>query len=353
MHERSGTNGGEKYRYGFNGMESIDEMVSAENGYDFGARMYDGRLGRWWSVDRMCGEFASNTVYCFAVNSPIGFIDPDGEKIIGATEEDIITVQLAIITVFSEFSTLSSLFQIAEDGLSLQKIDPESFFNEIKKLGPENADARNVANALYHAIGSDTEYTVSFVEDAEDISGLTGDKKYKTGKDLDSAFGGGAFAIAGKKVNILLNEQSQERKNRDFFNPSSEGGFNSLNAGLQNLNTDLSIVAAIIGSMYSANDPYIQSSSNETEEKSVEITKLTFDLTMIKIENTIARCMGLWQNSGMNRFGGTASDRFSQLEGEDLRVKEFEYGWSSNPRDLNLKVNDRDYYANPSDIPQK
>src|SRR5690554_1271658 len=45
------TLGGTGYRYGFNSMERDDEIKGKGNSYDFGARMYDPRVGRWLSVD--------------------------------------------------------------------------------------------------------------------------------------------------------------------------------------------------------------------------------------------------------------------------------------------------------------
>ena len=42
------------YRYGFNGKEKETDGI-ADN-YEFGARIYDGRLGRWLSADPMFNE---------------------------------------------------------------------------------------------------------------------------------------------------------------------------------------------------------------------------------------------------------------------------------------------------------
>jgi RHS repeat-associated protein len=71
-----------EYRYGFNGKEKDDEFSGEGNSYDFGARIYDGRLGRWLSVDKFFRKFAPFTPYNFCINSPIFIIDIDGNDII-------------------------------------------------------------------------------------------------------------------------------------------------------------------------------------------------------------------------------------------------------------------------------
>ncbi len=43
------------YRYGFNGKEKDDEVKGEGNSLDFGARMYDSRLGRFLSIDKYAG----------------------------------------------------------------------------------------------------------------------------------------------------------------------------------------------------------------------------------------------------------------------------------------------------------
>lgn len=45
---------------------------------DYGARWYDGALGRWWSVDPLGESTADIATYSYGFNSPIVFIDPDG-----------------------------------------------------------------------------------------------------------------------------------------------------------------------------------------------------------------------------------------------------------------------------------
>ena len=69
------------YRYGFNGMEKDDELKGIGNSYDFGARMLDPRVGRWFTYDQMETKFPSNSTYNAFNNNPIFYIDPDGNEI--------------------------------------------------------------------------------------------------------------------------------------------------------------------------------------------------------------------------------------------------------------------------------
>jgi RHS repeat-associated protein len=67
------------YRYGFNSMEKDNEINVNGGSYDFGARIYDGRLGRWLSVDAKTNLQPYVSPYKAMANCPIGFKDPDGK----------------------------------------------------------------------------------------------------------------------------------------------------------------------------------------------------------------------------------------------------------------------------------
>jgi RHS repeat-associated protein len=74
-------------KYGFNGMYKDDEIKGSGNSYDFGARLYDSRVGRWLSVDPLEMKYNDMTPYQFAGNTPIQAYDPDGELIIWVNGE--------------------------------------------------------------------------------------------------------------------------------------------------------------------------------------------------------------------------------------------------------------------------
>ena len=70
------------YKYGFNGKENVDDVYGNDVAVDFGARIYDVRLGRWLSVDKKEINYISNSPYIVGLDNPIIFIDTDGKGIL-------------------------------------------------------------------------------------------------------------------------------------------------------------------------------------------------------------------------------------------------------------------------------
>lgn len=66
------------YRRGFNGMEKDDEIKGGGNSYDFGARIYDPRLGRFLSRDPLTSRYPFFSPYLYSANNPIRLIDVGG-----------------------------------------------------------------------------------------------------------------------------------------------------------------------------------------------------------------------------------------------------------------------------------
>ena len=85
-----------EYAYGFNGMEKDDEIKSGGDSYDFGARMYDSRLGRWMSVDPLVSKYPAESPYMGIGNSPLAFKDSDGREIVISYKTDPNTGKLQI-----------------------------------------------------------------------------------------------------------------------------------------------------------------------------------------------------------------------------------------------------------------
>jgi RHS repeat-associated protein len=68
----------DRYRFGFNGAEKDNEMKGVGNSLDFGARMYDSRVGRFNSIDPLFKKYPEQSSYVFAGNNPIYYIDKEG-----------------------------------------------------------------------------------------------------------------------------------------------------------------------------------------------------------------------------------------------------------------------------------
>jgi len=87
IEERSWVASGSKYRFGFNGMEKDNTIKGTGNSLDFGARIYDSRLGRWLSLDPLAAMYPDLSPYHYAGNSPILFVDKEGEILVIYGEE--------------------------------------------------------------------------------------------------------------------------------------------------------------------------------------------------------------------------------------------------------------------------
>lgn len=67
---------GEEGMYKFNGKDVQSEFNL--NWMDFGARMYDPSVGRWWVMDPVSSWAADITPYRFGFNNPLSYLDPNG-----------------------------------------------------------------------------------------------------------------------------------------------------------------------------------------------------------------------------------------------------------------------------------
>ena len=78
------TTGTSKNKYLYNGKE-----IQPSNGYyDYGARMYDASVGRWFVVDAFSEKTKRWSPYCYTKNNPINSIDINGDTTVVLTAPD-------------------------------------------------------------------------------------------------------------------------------------------------------------------------------------------------------------------------------------------------------------------------
>ena len=192
------------YRYGFNGKEK--EADGTADNYDFGARIYDGRLGRWLAGDPEFKKFKSFSTFCFALNIPVYFVDPDGgviDKPEGAISK--ITPALNLCTKSTTFCNyLNQFYDISKGGNPGRATESGSLSNVTLKIEAFDADNGSVAGEclLFYAVKA-TDGSESLIE----VSKYEGDYQNITGIAQKVRIG---YNVASEHREVLLDQQAYE-----------------------------------------------------------------------------------------------------------------------------------------------
>lgn len=118
------------YRYGFNGQEKDDEVKGVGNSLDFGDRMLDTRLGRWFSPDPLYKKYPGISAFTFCADNPIYWKDKGGRDLIGANAADREIVMSSLVFALG---TAQKIYEFNEDGklvFNNSNYDPSKFSSQ-------------------------------------------------------------------------------------------------------------------------------------------------------------------------------------------------------------------------------
>lgn len=149
-----------EYRFGFNGMERDDEVKGVGNSLDFGARIYDSRLGRWLALDPLFKIYPNISSLTYGNNSPIYVIDISGEYIKPANDKtkEVIESRLKSIvgdnnlSLFFEYSVPPPTGTAGHGGVLYQDTRVHAFAIsqeiESKLKNPDNITKKDLKKAI-------------------------------------------------------------------------------------------------------------------------------------------------------------------------------------------------------------
>jgi len=84
--------------FGYGGKEKDNEIKGEGNSLDFGARIYDSRLGRWLSTDPLQSKYPDVSPYSYCYNNPIHFTDENGKWVRDQNGNIIVTLDKKMTT---------------------------------------------------------------------------------------------------------------------------------------------------------------------------------------------------------------------------------------------------------------
>ena len=195
------------YRYGFNGKENDNEVMGEGNFEDYGMRMYNTRIGRFFNVDPLTKKYPELTPYQFASNTPIQAIDLDGLE-----------------AFFIHGTTSSSTrWTGTPEAKKAVKVLLELTNNKTFNTGFSwKAPITNSENTRAASAKKLAEYVIKNHVEGEEIT-LIG---HSHGGNVAIQAADLIYKATGQKVNIITVATPSYNKEKDIENPKSHVGIN-------------------------------------------------------------------------------------------------------------------------------
>ncbi|MCB9163937.1 MAG: hypothetical protein H6592_05810 [Flavobacteriales bacterium] len=251
------------YRFGFNGMPSDEEVAGERNSYDFGARMYDPRVGRWLSLDPLLQEYPSIGPYTFVMNMPIAARDPDGKRV-WLVNQKAVKAFRALISSYGNEGQVARAMNIRADfntgkvsSFDVNPMTERQFSRNLRDAGVDlSSEDRANAYSTYLAIVDAEEVQVEVVEAAtvstvrtpgSPGTGIVGsDTRLNSNPGLNQ-FKSDLSELPNGATSAIINEAVRPEDGVGRYAPSSTGDGFAKYASAPDLNdTDIGIKETVL-----------------------------------------------------------------------------------------------------------
>jgi RHS repeat-associated protein len=193
------------YRYGFQGQEKDDELKGEGNSYNFGARIYDPRLGRFCTIDPDDLYYPNFSPYSYGGNNPVFLIDFDGRGPIIPESWWKGRPDLAYFAGMADaaFESGQGMWDLAVEAFWLSE-NPDEWEKRYGKVRREQYDAVLKIFTDKEAAGKFMAYMAENIKvKVEKLSGAKGEdvEAYEQGKLM---FEGITLLVGVEEINLFL-----------------------------------------------------------------------------------------------------------------------------------------------------